>query len=370
MRAHERVALVLGSVWLALALPAPAPAATWAWPTATPSAVHLSVARLDSMAAAIRAGEFQSITSVLIARHGRLAYEAYFDSAGREGLRNTRSATKTITGMLTGIAIDQKLLPGVDTRVVPFLHLDHPLANDDPRKERITVEDLLTMSSVLECDDWNSFSRGNEERMYLIEDWVRFALDLPVRGYAPWVTRPENAEHGRTFSYCTAGVVVLGAVLERAAGMPVERFAAERLFAPMGITQLEWARTGTGRAMTGGGLELRSRDLLALGQLYLNHGVWNGTPLVSREWVDASLQPRARVDDRTEFGYLWWIQSFESGGRSYEARYMAGTGGNQVLLFPALDLTVVITTTNYRVSGAHDITERLLREYVLGAVED
>lgn len=350
--------------------PRTAGAGTWTWPTTSPKQAKLSAARLDSMTVAIRAGDYQQVTSVLIARHGKLAYESYFDDAGRDALRNTRSVTKTVTGMLVGVALDQGLLAGVDTKVIPYLRDRVHLRNPDPRKRNISVEDLLTMSSILECDDWNEYSRGNEERMYLIEDWVAFALDLPVRGYAPWVTRPENAEHGRTFSYCTAGVVVLGAVLERAAKMPVEGFAAERLFAPLGIVDLKWAHTSTGMAMTGGGLELKSRDLLKLGQLYLNHGTWEGAKLVPPEWVDTSLRPKVRIDDHTEYGYLWWIQSFESRGHSYPACYMSGTGGNKVLIFPALDMAVVVTTTNYRVRGAHEIAERLVRDHILAAVED
>src|SRR5215472_15814818 len=124
----------------------------------------------DAMDAAIRAGEFKSITSVVVWRDGKLLHEAYFSGANAETLHNTRSATKTITGMLVGLAIDRRLLSGVDARIVPFFPDRQPLQSPDARKKEITVEDFLTMSSLLECDDWNDYSRGNEERMYLVED--------------------------------------------------------------------------------------------------------------------------------------------------------------------------------------------------------
>ena len=131
----------------------------------------------DDIGAAVRAGTYKQITSVLISRRGELIFEQYFDDGGPQALRNTRSATKTVTGMLVGAAVDRRLLR-VDSPVLPFFGDRLPLLNPDPRKSLITVEDFLTMSSLLECDDENSFSRGNEERMYLVEDWVKFTLDF------------------------------------------------------------------------------------------------------------------------------------------------------------------------------------------------
>ncbi|MGK2962789.1 MAG: serine hydrolase domain-containing protein [Gemmatimonadaceae bacterium] len=319
---------------------------------------------MRALDAAVRAGTFRQVTSVLVARNGQVIHEAYYDEGGAEALRNTRSATKTVVGMLIGIAIERGELAGVDARVVEFFPELRPFAHPDVRKDAITVEDFLTMSSLLECDDNNSFSRGHEERMYLIEDWVRFTLDLPVRGFAPWMQKPADSPHGRSWSYCTAGVTTLGGVLASAAGTAVEDYAQQHLFAPLGISRAEWQFSPTGLAQTGGGLSLRSRDLLALAQLYANHGKGRAGQIVPAAWVQRSVTPKARIDDDTEYGYLWWLRDFAG----EPAWFMTGNGGNKVMVFPTLNATVVITATNYGQRDAHAITDRILTDYIIPAL--
>jgi CubicO group peptidase (beta-lactamase class C family) len=200
------------------------------------------------------------------------------------------------------------------------------------------------MSSCLECNDWDGASPGNEELMYPQEDWLAFALGLPL-------------PNERTFSYCTAGVVTLGIALERALGEPLSAFAQRELFDPLGIDRAQWHHTPRGQTSAGGGLLLTSRALLSLGTLYLR----NGEGLVPSTWVAESLRPHARIDAETEYGYLWWLKSF-AGARSF---YMTGMGGNRVHVFPNLDLAAVITTTNFARRDAHALSDRLLVETLL-----
>ena len=223
------------------------------------------------------------------------------------------------------------------------------------------------MSSIAECNDSNRFSRGNEERMYLIEDWVGFYLDLPVRGFPAWSPKPEDSPYGRAFSYCTAGVVTLGAVIEKATGRKLEDFAAERLFAPLGINNVGWQFSPLGLAMGGGGLELTSRSLGSLGHLFLNAGRAGGTQIFSPEWANSSLQPQASVADGRgyEYGYYLWIQPLTVDGKTFSARLMNGNGGNKVIIQPETNSVTVITATNYGQRDAHPKSERLYESYIL-----
>jgi len=335
--------------------------------TATLESVGLTAKPLLDMESAIRAGEFKKIGSVVAARHGKLVYEGYFDGDAST-LRDTRSATKSITDILVGIAIGGKKL-SLDSRVLTLLpERTHRMQNPDPRKEKITVEDFLTMSSPLECDDWNDASRGNEERMYLIEDWAQFILDLPVRGRMHVGEQAEAPKYGRNFSYCTGGVFVLSEVLQKATGQRTDDYARQKLFGPLGITDAQWVYSPINVPQTGGGLRLTSRDLLKIAELYRTGGDWHGSRIVDKDWVKRSTEPRAQIDDQTEYGYLWWLKSFKSGGKDYPAFFMSGNGGNKVAVFPGLDLTVVITSTNYGTRGMHEQTEKLLTDYVLPAV--
>jgi CubicO group peptidase (beta-lactamase class C family) len=337
------------------------------WSTASADSAGMVAKPLRDLETAVRAGDFKKIGSVLVARHGKLVYEGYFD--GDVGtLRDTRSATKSITDVLVGIAIDEKKLSGVDARVLPLLP-EHArkLQNPDPRKDKITVEDFLTMSSPLECDDWNDASRGNEERMYLVEDWAQFILDLPMRGRMRVGEQIDPPPYGRYFSYCTGGVFTLSEVLQKVNGVRTDRYAQEKLFGPLQIENVSWVYSPLDVPQTGGGLRLTSRDLLKIAQLYLDGGSWHGRQIVDEAWVKTSTQPHARIDDDTEYGYLWWLKAFKSGGKSYPAFFMSGNGGNKVIALPALDMAVVITSTNYNTHGMHEQTEKLLTEYVLPA---
>ncbi|HET7405028.1 MAG TPA: serine hydrolase [Candidatus Bathyarchaeia archaeon] len=338
------------------------------WTTTTRESAGVSSSLLQEMENRITMGEFQKITSILLARNGKIVYEKYFDGT-ESSLRNTRSATKTVASVLVGIAIDKGFLASVQAPVLSFFPDKQPVKNPDPRKDKITLEDLLTMSSILECDDSNQFSRGNEERMYVIEDWIKFTLDLPVKGFPGWATKPGDSRYGRSFSYCTAGAVTVGGVLERATKMPLEEFAKKYLFDPLGISNVEWQYTPLGSASTAGGLGLRGRDLLKLGQVYLNNGTWKGKRVVSQEWVKTSTRPHAQVDEETEYGYFWWLKKYGTAGKKVSAYCMLGNGGNKVCVFPSLDMVVVLTSTNYNTRGMHEQTDKILSDYILGSVD-
>ncbi|GAB4201713.1 MAG: serine hydrolase domain-containing protein [Wenzhouxiangellaceae bacterium] len=338
------------------------------WPVADAGDKGWQVDHFDQLSSAVEAQDLKQITSVLVAHHGHLIYEAYFNGGGPDQLNDMRSATKSVTSLLLGAAIADNKISGVDAQVYSFFPDKQPVANPDPRKNAITLEDLLTMSSVWECNDNNSFSRGNEERMYIIEDWVQFALDLPVKGYPHWETEPHEDPYGRGFSYCTAGSFILGAVVEKVTGQSMADYARKVLHQPLGIDQVQWFHSPLGVTMGGGGTRYRSRDYLRIGEMVRNRGRHGDRQLLPAEWIEQSLTPRAQVREGAEYGYQWWRMQFPHGDDQLWFWAAAGNGGNYLLINQELGLVALITSQAYNTPYGHPQSQRIMREFILPAM--
>ncbi|WP_447594886.1 serine hydrolase domain-containing protein [Stenotrophomonas rhizophila] len=326
-------------------------------------------AKLAALEAAIAAEDIKQVSSVLLMVDGQIVYEHYFNGAGADTLHDVRSASKSVTAMLVGAAIGDGHLPGVKARVYdyfPEFTATHPV---DPRLRATTIEDLLTMSSLWECDDENAFSAGNEERMYVTERWLDFALALPVKGFAPWMTRPQDSPHGRAHAYCTANSFVLGAVLERATKMPLADYAAQALERPLGITASRWNRSPEGIGMGGGGTRYRSRDLARLGALVLAGGRWQGKALIPADYVAAMVSAQASTGDGSDYGYQWWGLKLPVQGHETTLWAMSGNGGNYVFVIPDRKLVAVITSSAYNRTYAHPQSRRILTGFLLPALD-
>jgi CubicO group peptidase (beta-lactamase class C family) len=295
--------------------------------------------------------------AIVVMRDGKIADERYFGDTQPDTLANTRSATKTITALLAGLAIEDGKLK-LDTSVWPLL-ADISDAKDAAHRS-VTVEDLLTMSSALDCDDNDAHSPGNEEGMYPNKEWARWAAAIPIDAHYA-----RNAQGRGPWRYCTAGAVLLGHAIARAAGEPLDAFATRRLFAPLGIADAQWSRSPSGEPMPGGGLLLSARDLARIGYVLANGGQWEGRQIVSAAFVRAMETEHGRANPRQGYGYLLWSGDFTTRRTTLSAWYMAGNGGNKVLIAPERKLAITVTRTAYNTKGMHDQTDKLIDEQIL-----
>ena len=318
---------------------------------------------LPGLPAAIARGDFPRTNAVLVMKEGRLVHEAYFGEGGPEILNDTRSAMKSVTSLAIGMAIDDRAIRSVSDRAFELLDDMRPFANDSAAKREITVEDLLTMSSALACDDDDPASPGNEAVLQQQHDWARWVVDLPT---APDYRR--DAAGLGPWRYCTAETFLLGRVLEAAMDGPADEYIQQRLFAPLEIQDWYFPHTPSGQHMTGGGIRLRARDLAKLAWLLVDRGWWHGKHVVSDSWIDAALTPRRNAYPGTRYGYLFWQQDFRTDCGTAAAWYMAGNGGNWILAFRELRAAVVIARTNYNAPHMHEETEAMLVKHILPAL--
>ncbi len=265
--------------------------------------------------------------------------------------------------LLTGIAIDKGFVDSEKDKIFKYLKYTLPVKNPDKRKENITIEDLLTMTSILECDDSNWHSRGHEERMYFIEDWTQFLVNLPVRSY-PFGSKPVDSPYGRVFAYASAKSAAIAEILQNAIKSDLVTFTKKNLFEPLEIEDYTLSYTPKGILNTAGGSEYKSRDFLKLIQLCLNKGKWNDEQIISSSWIEKATSPKVNAYDDVDYGYFLWLKSFGK-EKKYKSYYMSGNGGNKVLACPELTLTVVITATNYNNRNAHDYTDEIMNEYII-----
>ena len=338
------------------------------WSIADAGKLGWNTDKFDQIETRVADQTWKGITSVVVVQHGKLVYEHYFNDGARDTPNDMRSATKTLTALLAGAAIDRGLIANVQARIYPYFADLQPLHGADPRKDAFTLEDLLTMSSLWECDDDNAFSSGNEERMYVTENWLRFTLELPIKGFAPWTRKPADSPYGRAFSYCTADTFVAGAVVERATHKHLDAFAAEVYEKALGITKVKWNFAPEGIAMGGGGTRYTSRDIAKIGRMIADEGRWQGKQIISRQWIAAMMTPHAQARDDAEYGYFMWRFHFPIQGKPQAVWAMSGNGGNYVFILPERELVAVVTSKAYNRQYAHPQSQELFRDYILTAL--
>jgi CubicO group peptidase (beta-lactamase class C family) len=238
-----------------------------------------------------------------------------------------------------------------------------PFANDTVLKRAITVEDLLTMSSALDCNDDDEKSPGNEENMYPLQKWARWAADVPTQkawtrdgsGRGPW-------------HYCTAGTVLLGQAIQRAAKQAVDLFIAEQIFKPLGIEKWEFTRSPTNEVMTGGGLRLKTGDWGTAMEMVRNGGKRGGVQVVPAAYVAKAWTVQRTAYPEQDYGYLFWHRTYRTTCGAFEAWFMGGNGGNAIVAVPKLEAVIVVTRTNYNQRGMHQQTTELIEKAVLPAL--
>lgn len=323
------------------------------WEIAPPDSVGMDYAQLCTIAARLEQ-RATKVHSVVVVRHGKLVFEQYFpgydqpwgQTDGQHEFTATtkhdmRSATKSVTSLLVGIAIDRKLIAGVDEPVLKFLP-DYA-AVKQAGWDTITLRHLLTMSSGIKWDEARSWTDPKNDEPHL-------GFEADPLGYV--LSRPIAAPPDVLWTYNGGGTDLLGNVIERVSKKSLEAFAREALFQPLGITDVEWKTyPKNSKIAAAAGLRLRPRDAAKIGQLVLNRGQWNGQQIVSADWIAQSITPRFQAigffGSTMFYGYQWWMGRSLVGGKDIKWIGAFGWGGQRIFIVPELDLVMMTTAAQY-----------------------
>ena len=307
-------------------------------PALSAPTVGLDSALLESARA--RLSGLEQARSLIVARHGETQAEWYFNGSTAGDRANLKSVSKSIISVLVGIAIAEGHLDGIDQPIAPFFESDLP-ANPDPRLQTITIEDLISMRAGLEPTSFGNYGAWVSSR-----NWVRFAL-----------ARPFEDEPGGRMLYSTGNTHLLSALLTRATGSDTWSYARTRLGDPLGIEIPRWQRDPQGVYFGGNDMLMRPRDVLRIGELYRNGGVWQNTQIVPAAWVEQSLVVRTHSPwNGHGYGYGWWTRDLA--GRT--AHFAWGYGGQYVFIVPDLELTIVATSDPEPRAGRGDYRSLLI----------
>jgi CubicO group peptidase (beta-lactamase class C family) len=307
----------------------------------------------------------KNIHGVIVARRGRLVIERYYEGddqvrigGGRPTLERVaftaershdlRSVTKSVVGLLYGIARGEGKVPPLDA---PLL-AQFPQYTDLPdlwQRQRWTIRHAITMTLGMEWNEETSYDdpRNGQTAMEGAPDRYRYALEQPIVAVA-----------GERWIYSGGATVLIGKVIEKGVGGSVHDYARNVLFDPLGIGPTEWRIGRDGEMNFASGLAMRPRDLARIGQMLLDGGKAGARQIVPADWLEASFKPAVRINDRRQYGYHWYLSNITSEARR-RTRWVAarGNGGQRMFVFPELELVLVVTAGGYnqRDLGSDDL---------------
>ncbi|WP_418157837.1 serine hydrolase domain-containing protein [Benzoatithermus flavus] len=334
-------------VLAALAAPLPAFAAPSDLPSARPQDVGVDPMRLVQLSQWLR-DEKLDVRSLLVVKDDKLVFERYSGGLDRDYNYELYSITKGVTAILAGMLVDEGRLR-LDAKVGELVAKLRPdLAEKFTDKQDLEVRHILTMSSGLHYD----FKSKDDPIYYAAPDRLQLAAEAQPK-----------IPPGTTFEYTDINPILTAAVLGAAAGMPIQVYAEQKLFEPLGMKNWAWGRADQkGLVSTGWGLRLRPVDMAKIGLLVLHEGKWQGRQLVSAGWVRQMTSPGVVP----YFGDYWWINDIVTSEPEYDTM---GFKGQFIVVLPKRDTVVVMTSLLPIEGGLRDAGNvQIFREIVNGHI--
>jgi len=363
-----------GTALVAAAIGRRAARAVTALEVAAPETMGFGPGLAERFAALADAGRLLNVHGVVALRRGRVVFERYMAGtdmvwdrpAGTvnftaDTLHDMRSVTKSIVGLLYGIALGNSRVPAPDQPLLAQFP-EYPDLAKDPDRARLTIAHALTMTMALKWNEDLPWVHSDEVEMDSAPDRYRFVLERPMLG-----------PPGKGFIYNGGATTLLGLLIERGTGLDLHSFAKTALFEPLGITASEWSKVGN-VASAASGLRLTPRDLARIGQMIVGGGKSEGRTIVPSDWLEASFRPAAVVDDGRRYGYQWYVGELAMPGKTgtVGTKWVGafGLGGQRLFVFPELDFVLAVTAGNYATEDQARASIAILREVFLASLAE
>ena len=361
---------LLAPLYLTAVVSASADEASEGWPTTSLAESGFAEDLGEKIDAGVADGRFAGLHSVLLVRHGKLVLERYYEGEdevrgrprgtvdfGPEDLHDLRSVTKSIVGLLYGIALAEGNVPSLHTPLLDAFP-EYPDLAEDPQRRRMTVAHALSMQLGTEWDEGLSYAdpRNSETAMDRAPDRYRYVLG-----------RPMVAEPGTRWTYNGGATAVLARLIEKGTGEPLADYAEEKLFTPLGIATYQWVKGRDGAYIAASGLRLRPRALARIGQMVLDGGRREGQQVVPADWLARSFETRSEIDQDIDYGYQWWLGKPLPEGPRWVGAF--GNGGQRLQIMPRGNMLMVVMAGNYNQPDAWKVPVGVLLDAVLPSIE-
>ena len=278
--------------------------------------------------------------ALMVIKDNKIVLEYYYNSFWRNHIHDIRSAGKSITALLLGVAIEEGFVQNLNQDVYSFFPKDkYPSINEDYKKVKLIH--LLNMVSGLDADSDNSKTPGNAGKWIAKDEWTNYLLSIPL-----------SNKPGEKWVYADINAVLLGAIIEEKSGMSLKDFAKQKVFDPLGIKEFYWYTNASNQTGAAGNLYISALDFAKLGVLVANKGKWGNTQLADYDYMNRLLKENSTaIGDYNPladgYGMLWYKSKRKFGTREVNYLWASGNGGNHLVVVPEENMVIAMTSGAY-----------------------
>ena len=334
------------------------------WEYAQPGEVGVQEEPLFNLDEKLKDGIYGQINSLVIIKDDNLIYESYYNNTDRNALVQTFGISVSVASILAGIALDQGILPELNTPIQEVLS-GNQSAFEDPLRAQITLRHLVEMRTGIA---WNEFLRpfndpqNTANQMQFSPDWSTFTLNEPM-----------EAVPGGRFAYSSGAIMVLSKIIQEQSGMSLEEFAVQNLLEPLGISEYNWSSDPSGVTNAAWGLDMTTISMAKIGYLVLNRGRWFSNRVLPGDYIEEMTSLQSQFNFNNDFGLSWWRFSdfnfFVQNLEVNDISFAWGAGGQFIFVVPQYNLVVATSASNFGPQVNAQIAFNMLFEDIIPAID-